>query len=325
MQATSRRIDRESQRRRRELDKREKQYAKMAALEQAAYEVEDYENRLELLVSVHKDCGESIDWHSFIEREEPRRPEPSASNEEQAVRKEQSYRPGPFARWFKMEGRQRAKLLKNIETAKEKDARENLAAHEQWASEHAGWLEEFNLASGVVAGDAKAKIEAIRVLNPFADISHLGTTITLGIGSTGLVEASLRIHGARVVPSEVKSLLQSGKLSTKKMPAGKYNELLQDYVCSCVLRVGRELMSILPDNLVVVTAVDKVLNSATGHMEELPILSVLVSRPTLEALNLDAIDPSDSMKNFVHHMSFKKTTGFAPVQVVPAVESRVKS
>jgi hypothetical protein len=84
-------------------------------------------------------------------------------------------------------------------------------------------------------------------------------------------------------------------------------------------------MSILPDNLVVVTAVDKVLNSATGHIEELPILSVLVSRPTLEALNLDAIDPSDSMKNFVHHMSFKKTMGFAPVQGFQAVESRVKA
>jgi hypothetical protein len=62
------------------------------------------------------------------------------------------------------------------------------------------------------------------------------------------------------------------------MPAGKYNELLQDYVCSCVLRVGRELLSMLPDDLVIVTAVDDVLNSATGHIEELPILSVAVSR-----------------------------------------------
>lgn len=157
-----------------------------------------------------------------------------------------------------------------------------------------------------------------QLVDPFTDISHLGTSIKFTIGDTGLVEANLGVHGVRVIPAEIKSLLQSGKLSTKKMPAGRYNELLQDYVCSCVLRVGRELLSMLPDDLVIVTAVDDVLNSATGHIEELPILSVAVSRRTLESLNMDSIDPSDSMKNFVHNTSFKKTAGFQPVKALDA-------
>lgn len=40
-------------------------------------------------------------------------------------------------------------------------------------------------------------------------------------------------------------------------------------------------MSILLGDLVIVTAVDDVLSTVTGHMEELPILSLAVSRRTL--------------------------------------------
>ncbi|MBO2642184.1 hypothetical protein [Shewanella algae] len=98
------------------------------------------------------------------------------------------------------------------------------------------------------------------------------------------------------------------------MPKGKFNEIYQDYVCSCVLRVGNELFSAIPDNLVIVTAVDELLNSQTGHLEDAPILSVAVSRSTIERLNLEAIDPSDSMDNFKHNMSFKKTKGFERVE-----------
>ncbi|MFK0310576.1 hypothetical protein ACIQUF_04965 [Pseudomonas sp. NPDC090233] len=36
------------------------------------------------------------------------------------------------------------------------------------------------------------------------------------------------------------------------------------------------------------------------------ILNVAFSRATVEGLNLEAIDPSDAMKKFVHNMSFKK-------------------
>ena len=80
-------------------------------------------------------------------------------------------------------------------------------------------------------------------------------------------------------------------------------------------RKGRKLLSLLPDEIVV-TAVDSILNTATGHVEDLPILSVAFSRQTLKRLNTENLDPSDTMKNFLNNMSFKKTTGFSPVQRV---------
>jgi hypothetical protein len=80
-----------------------------------------------------------------------------------------------------------------------------------------------------------------------------------------------------------------------------------------VLRVARETFALLPVEIVIVTAMGEVLNSATGHVEELPILSAAIPRATLQRLNFAMLDASDSLRNFVHRMDFKKTRGFVPV------------
>ena len=132
------------------------------------------------------------------------------------------------------------------------------------------------------------------------------------------MEVSIHVHGVDIVPRKQKSLLKNGKLSVKQMPKGKFYEIYQDYVCSCVLRVANEIFSGIPDEKVIVTAMDEILNTTTGHLEKSPILSVCVSRNTLRKLNLDSIDPSDSMRNFAHNMSFKKTSGFEKVSRIQA-------
>lgn len=325
MQASARRSERNSQRHQRELQKRQAQYAKMEALEQAAYEVEVYDNQIEVLLSAHKECGGEIDWSSFINRAEPAAPTATSDAEDQARNHEQAYTPNFFAKIFKLENHHRKKLLDDIEIARRIDKDRFVQETRDWQAEHQDWQEEYDLATRIIAGDFQAKLDAISLLDPFSDISYLGTSIGFTIGATGVVEATLNVHGSRVIPAEVKSLLQSGKLSTKKMPVGKYNELLQDYVCSCVMRVGRELLSLLPDDIVVVTAVDALLNPVTGHIEDMPVLSVVFSAQTLERLNLDSLDPSEAMKNFLHNMAFKKTTGFSPVDRVSPPLARVSA
>ncbi|WP_460161336.1 hypothetical protein [Pseudomonas sp. S2_B10] len=74
MQASARRAERNSKRRQRELEVRQKEFEKMEVLEQAAYEVEVYENHIDLLLSVHKDCGERIDWSEFANQPPPIKP-----------------------------------------------------------------------------------------------------------------------------------------------------------------------------------------------------------------------------------------------------------
>jgi len=259
-----------------------------------------------------------VKWKRLLSNPEPRQPLKSNTLEQEATHAAATYHPNFWARLFKLEARQRVALVGKIGTAQAEDERQYQAQLVEWKTAHTEWAGERDIAIRILDGDRQAKLDAIEAFESFAEISHLGSAIQMIVHEGGVLEAKVAIHGSDVIPTEIKSLLKSGKLSTKAMPAGRFNELHQDYVCSCALRVGRELLAILPDDLVIVTALDNVLNSSTGHMEEQPILSVAFSRPTVDGLNLETIDPSDAMKNYVHNMRFKKGAGFSAVATLDA-------
>lgn len=308
--AANRADQREAKRRQRELERQDRQYQKMQELEQAAYEVEVYENHIDLLLSVHTECSAVTDWNKVASASAPLEPSNKKELERKATKALSNYQPGSISRLFGQDKRQKKKLDEELDNAIKDDESNFNREHKKWEQEYSDWAEARELAGQILAGHVEAKVKAIKELNTFNDISGLGSSINFRIKDTGFVQAEIDVHGNDVIPHERKSLLKSGRLSVKQMPNGQFNELYQDYVCSCVLRVANELFSMLPEEKVIVTAVDKLLNTKTGHMEKTPILSACVSRNTLSSLNLQSIDPSDSMSNFVHTMSFKKTKGF---------------
>ncbi|MGI2179477.1 hypothetical protein [Shewanella frigidimarina] len=305
--------ERDAKRRQRDLEKQQKQYEKMQELEQAAYEVEVYENHIDVIQSTHKECNSPINWNEVASSKQPTEPKRAKDCESEARRSLESYKPGFIDRIFKREEKKRVFLSQKIDEAIKKDEVKYKCSFSTWEKSTEEWTESVAMAKALLDGKAEAKIEAIDSLQPFDEISNLGSSLSVSVYDNGILEATINVHGSGIVPSETKSLLKNGKLSVKNMPKGKFNEIYQDYVCSCVLRVGNELFSAIPDNIVIVTAVDELLNSQTGHLEETPILSIAVSRSTMERLNLETIDPSDSMGNFKHNMSFKKTKGFERV------------
>ena len=48
---------------------------------------------------------------------------------------------------------------------------------------------------------------------------------------------------------------------------------------------------------------------------EQAILAVAFTRQGMDRLNFATLDPSDSMRNFVHRMKFKKGAGMSPVDL----------
>ncbi len=314
--AAARAAERDAKRRQRELEKQQIQYERMQELEQAAYEVEVYENHIDIIQSLHKECSRPIGWQKIVASEAPQKPEKSSRAEQTARLKIENYKPSFIDRLFKREEKRRDELEKGLKQAIEKDTLEHSEELAKWEEELKNWEESTRIGQSLLDGNREAKIEAIENLDPFSEISNLGSRLEVHIGEDGVVEATIHVHGEEIVPNETKSLLRSGKLSVKQMPKGTFNEFYQDYVCSSALRVANELFSVIPDDIVIVTAVDKLLNSKTGHLEESPILSACIPKNTLQSLNLEAIDPSDSMENFIHNMSFKKTKGFDAVSRV---------
>ena len=111
-------------------------------------------------------------------------------------------------------------------------------------------------------------------------------------------------------------ILRKGlEVKEEPLPTSRFNEIYQDYVCSCILRISKEVFQLLPViEKVKINAKGSIMNSSTGNFEEKTIVSVNINKQKLNELNFDLLDPSDSMANFNCNMSFSKNEGFKPVE-----------
>jgi hypothetical protein len=226
------------------------------------------------------------------------------------------YKPNFFIKLLGLAEWRRRKLANVVETARREDINENTAAEKDFQEKHAEWKEAKELAERILRRDLSAFREVMEEVKPLSEISGLGSLIVFSFTDDARAIITLHVNGEAVIPSEVKTLLKTGRLSIKKMPQSQFYDTYQDYVCGAVFRVARELFALLPLNTVFITAVCNMLDTSTGHMKDQPILSVVMPRDTIEKLNFETLDPSDALRNFVHRMEFKKTTGFAPVETL---------
>lgn len=304
--AAARAAERESQR-------RHKQALKEQIIEESSIAVEEWENYVGDLVSIHTSMNEIIDWHAIANSPCPEEPQFNNDHQNQAETAMGNFRPSFFHIFRGGSEKLRNQLEGNLAGAPERDRVDYEVRLEKHVSDVSEWESETNLARRLVKGEAEAIKEVIEELQSLADEGLIGSRIEFSI-SDGFVHAQPEVHSDEIVPNYRRKQLASGKLSETKMPVGQFNELYQDYVGSVALKVAGDLFHILPLNEMYVTCASRMLDPQTGHKKLMPILSVQFVRETFMQLNLDNLDPSDSMTNFNHTMDFKKTKGFAPVE-----------
>lgn len=305
IQAAERRQQRDAQKRFRELERQAKAQTKLSVIEQARLEVETFENQLEVLLSVHKEQGDVWDWTAIAASLPPVCPQKYLRNEQKAKQR---------AAVLPTQQRETANVL--IEQARLRDEEEFQQALQAYTEQMAEWEKLKSLARRILSGEHKAFTETLVEINPFAEISDLGSAIHFTVHTAKLVECRVKVNGKQAIPAELKTLTSSGKLSVKPMPKGRFHELYQDYLCGCVLRVARELFALFPVDTVLTTAVVDSPDSRTGRKAELPVLSVAIPRAVIAWLDFSQLDPSDAMENFRHCGDFKasrKSEAFQPI------------
>lgn len=268
--------------------------------ERSALLVEEYENQVELIKGVHKECEEEIVWDEVKFSSEPFDKNGPGPNELQAQQEYDSYEPGLFKKLFGDEKKQ--ELFKAIEAARLEDQ-----------EEYEAWEASLKFSDDVLKGDIDAYYEVIEEANPFEDLVDFGSGFEFGTDDPKVMEIEFSVKSDSVVPKKSKSLTKTGKVSEKALSKTAYFDLIQDYVCSCSIRLAREIFALLPVDTVIVHADDSVVNTATGRDEDNTILSVKFTRSGFERVNFDRIDPSDFVSSFEHNMGFKKTAGFTAV------------
>ena len=275
----SRQLEREANRRRKELEKRQKEAAKLEDLQRAEYEVEVFENRIEMLLSVHKECSSHIDWEQLVKQSKaPEEPSEDFSKSENARLAYENYTPSRFAKAFGGNSK-KARLKEQIDLAVEADRKaiaERLREYEEAKQNHDTITD---ITSRLRKKDPTVYIDIVNSVAPFEEFGYFGTSVAFEVNSVDTVTATLTARGDDVVPSRAKSLTKTGKLSVRNMPKSRFNELYQDFICGAALRVGRELLAILPVQTVISNVKASLLNSSTGHMED-PIHLVRRTRAT---------------------------------------------
>ena len=149
----------------------------MQALQQAIHDVSVYENHIDVICSIHKECSEVIDWESISDSKVPTKPEISSYNENLAREKSKSYKPNFFDKLFKRESKLRAELYSNIEKSIELDKIKNKQLKVDWENNKKQWNENIDFAKAVISGNYDKKIAILKQIDPFSEISNLGSNI----------------------------------------------------------------------------------------------------------------------------------------------------
>ena len=173
-------------------------------------------------------------------------------------------------------------------------------------------------AQSVLAGDIDAYFNVIAEVGPFDDLLDYGSSFEVGTDDPKVMQIEFQVKSDDIVPTQYPDMKANGELVMKDFTKSAYYELVQDYVSSTMLRVARDTFALLPVQYVLIHAVDKILNPATGNDEEVTIASVKIKSDALATLNFERIDPSECLESFESNVKFKKTTGYAPVDRVLA-------
>ena len=317
--AIVRQIERAEERRASNAAKQYKIMLKQEAFENGQKAVEEYDNYIELISSTHKEASEQISWEEILIEEEPVKPQLFNRKQKEAEANLANYKPTFLDKIFGLTNKKVKKLESLLGMGRNEDEREYKDELRKYDKEYNEWKKNQTLAKGVLSADTDAYKKVLEHLDPFSDIKELGSGLTISFEKETAI-VTLRANGITVIPDFILTQTTTGKVSKRKMPIGKFHELYQDYVCSCVLRVAREIFSFLPLKHIFVNVESELLNPVNGHLEQQIILSVNIPKPTLDKMNFETIDPSDSMKNFVHHMKFSKTAGFSVISQVVATD-----
>ncbi|MCK5450892.1 MAG: hypothetical protein KAI70_03915 [Candidatus Omnitrophica bacterium] len=309
LEAASRRAERECQ-------CEQKALAKRQQLENAAFEVEEFEEKINSLISMQDVCLAKFNWEKVKGEVSPSKPENLRENEIKATAKLNNFKPNVLHKLFKTTEVKLEKLRKNVQEAKKKDEKQHKKNTELYEQNYSLWENDQKISQGVLNGNLDSYIEAFKTISPLDEMEdYIINSVFFPLNSL-LAEITVTSKGEQIIPKEIKTLLKSGKLSAKKMPIGQFYETYQDHICSSALRIASEIFALLPIITVVVNILDNSLNTQTGHLEKQPILSVAVPKETLSRLNLSQLDPSDAMKNFICNMNFTKTKGFGAVKKI---------
>ena len=274
--------------------------------DEAYQSVESFNSSIEYLTSLHKECDYDYNWVDIGMQLPPFNISDKGPNELQSISILENYKPNIFEKVFKGKLEKKIKQLENnINMAKAKDE----SLYEEWKSKN-------ELSKLILDGDLDSYIALLQDVKFSNNLGGMIPSFNFQTSDKDILTIDYHINIDGIIPEQYTSLTKTGKLSIKNYTKTAYYEIVKLYVCGFALRIARNAFGLLPIKTVIIHTQNNALNTQTGNMENNTILSIEIDKDNLERLNLDFIDPYDSLNNFKHNVKFLKTKGFQPVEKV---------
>lgn len=153
------------------------------------------------------------------------------------------------------------------------------------------WSYYHSVAPAILDGDIDTYLSVIYEVNPLDDLLDYGSGFVFGTDDPSKMEVEFTVN---------EDSLQELKNSVNPV---EYNSILQDFVCSTVIRIARDIFALLPVENTIVHA----------ELQNATILSASFDRATMDKIRFGMIDPSDTMARFNCNMDFSLAHGFGAV------------
>jgi hypothetical protein len=293
----------------------EKARQKTIEIKNAYRAVTDWNDYLLTLKTIHLKSTSVIDWKKIKNAEMPNESNKKYNNEDFAKNKLENFKPTFLDKLFGLVPKKINKLKELLEQAKIKDKNENDANYIKYLDNFKNWEKLQEISVGVEKNQIEFYEKALEYFNPFSKIGEIGNQININLDNE-FIDIHLAVNSLDVIPDYELKQTSTGKLSKTNMSKTRFNELYQQHVCSCILRVGREIFAHLPYKYSRVNATTKIVNCQNGNIEEKMILSVIFSADIMEKINFGLSEPLDNIKIFTNNVSFNKINGFNPVNRV---------
>lgn len=297
-----RRIARDAREQERELRRRAKEQAQLNELEHARLMVETFENRCEVLTSAHKDPLREVDWTQVATLLAPLAPIRKDANEF-TFRLQNSllFEPGA-SQGITPEQQAGLSAAQALDTS----------AHEAELANHAKTVEETRrlaqLGRRILDRDPVAFKEALDQFAQPDDTDDRSYRLEYQVTRPELAECMLHVPGLDIIPSQLHSLSNRGRLQTREMPRKQRCDVYREHVCGCAIHWILQVFSMVPVDSVLMHVHAPVNETATGQSSGQCILSIWMPRQQAEAFDLesDAFLASTAVSASTHHGEFRR-------------------
>jgi hypothetical protein len=307
--ATMTRIDRATKRAQREQERRTRTQSRRGTAPELAAR---YEALFEQLTRAHCVKYERVKWREILDTGLVEPAVKAHALEQKARHALANYNPGIIDSLFGLGADRRRTLNERVLIAAKKDAELYTRAKRNAEIHNL----DVNLAPGVMAFDLASIQAALQAHLPVDELRAILEGVAVDLSAAGKLVVHVDVLELDALPDESVGIGEHGRSIHAVIPPAMRHELHLANVCSTILRVAVEVMSVAPVDSIQLLArcVPPPVNGYEAGNAE-PILHVRISHQALSAMDLRRLEPVSAVTALGGRVNWDIQHGFSPIVI----------